>query len=33
MASVKVRPFKNGRCRPGSRHMKGRKGCWGKRRR
>lgn len=25
---VKVSSFKNGRCRPGSRHLKGRKGCF-----
>ena len=30
MAMKRVKPFKNGRCRKGSRHVKGRSGCWGK---
>jgi hypothetical protein len=29
MALVRVKAFKNGRCRRGSRHVKGRAGCWG----
>lgn len=30
MAMVKVSARVNGRCKRGSRHMKGRKGCWRK---
>lgn len=28
MAMVKIKARLNGRCKRGSRHMKGRKGCW-----
>lgn len=27
---VKISAFKNGRCRKGARHVKGKKGCWRK---
>ena len=30
MAMVKVKAKVNGHCRVGTRHMKGRKGCWRK---
>jgi hypothetical protein len=28
MAMVRVKSLKNGRCRRGSRHRSGKKGCW-----
>jgi hypothetical protein len=31
MAMVRIKMKANGQCRRGSRHVKGRKGCWGKR--
>lgn len=31
MAMVRIKMRANGTCRKGSRHVKGRNGCWGKR--